>query len=152
MVSQSIAVLSLPFNMWTPDMTLDAGYGSEENYVYLEDQDIDAYVKYGTFDREQKKRRKLPEREKYWSSNWPYDDQRDEFTCPQGKRLTYEFSRTVRSDNGYRAERRVYQCKECEPCPVRTQCTRSKYGRRVYFSLPLRKYRQTASERLRSPE
>ena len=101
----------------------DAGYGSEENYVYLEDQEIEAYIKYGTYDREQKKRRKIPEREKYWASNWPYDDQRDEFTCPQGKRLTYEFSRTVRSDNGYRAERRVYQCKECEPCPVKKMYT-----------------------------
>jgi transposase len=130
----------------------DAGYGSEENYTYLEDQEIEAYVKYGTYDREQKKRRKIPEREKYWASNWPYDDQRDKFTCPQGKPLPYEFSRTVRSDNGYRAERRVYRCTECESCLVRAKCTRSKFGRRVYFSLPLRKYRQTASERLQSPE
>jgi hypothetical protein len=130
----------------------DAGYGSEENYAYLEAQEIEAYVKYGTYDREQKKRLKIPEREKYWSSNWAYDEQQDEFTCPQGKRLTYEFTRTIRTDNGYRAERRVYQCADCGQCPERTQCTRSKYGRRVRLSLPLRKYRQTASERLRSPE
>jgi transposase/ribosomal protein S15P/S13E len=130
----------------------DAGYGSEENYAYLEDQAIDAYVKYGTYHREQKKRRKIPEREMYWSSNWMYDEQQDEFTCPQGKRLTYEFTRTVRTDNGYRAERRVYRCAECEACPVQVKCTRSKYGRRVRFSLLLRKFRQTASERLQSPE
>jgi len=130
----------------------DAGYGSEENYAYLEDQEVEAYVKYGTYDREQKKRRKIPERETYWSSSWEYDEQQDEFTCPQGKRLTYQFTQTVRSENGYRAKRRVYQCTECEHCPVRTQCTRSQYGRRVRFSLSLRKYRQTARERLQSPE
>ena len=130
----------------------DAGYGSEENYAYLEDQEIDAYVKFGTYDREQKKRRKIPEREIYWSSNWAYDEQRDEFSCPQDKRLTYEFTRTVISDNGYRADRRIYRCADCEDCSVREKCTRSKYGRRVRFSLPLRQFRRAASERLQSPE
>lgn len=130
----------------------DAGYGSEENYTYLEDRAIAAYVKYGTYDREQKKRRKIPERENYWSSNWMYDQQLDEFICPQGKRLTYEFTSKIRTENGYRAKRRVYRCADCEHCPVRTQCTRSKYGRRVRFSLKLRRFRQAASERLQSPE
>jgi transposase len=130
----------------------DAGYGSEENYAYLEDQEIEAYVKYGTYDREQKKRRKIPERETYWASNWVYDDQRDEFTCPQGKRLRYEYTSKIRTDNGYPAERRVYRCADCEHCPVREKCTRSKYGRRVRFSLLLRQFRQTAHERLLSPE
>ncbi len=116
----------------------DAGYGSEENYSYLEDQEIDAYVKYGTYDREHKERRKIPERETYWSSNWAYDEQQYEFTCPHDKRLTYEFTRTVRTENGYRADRRVYRCTDCETCSVRVKCTRSKYGRRVRFSLPLR--------------
>jgi hypothetical protein len=130
----------------------DAGYGSEENYAHLEDQAIDAYVKYGTYDREQKKRRKIPERERYWASNWVYDDQRDEFTCPQGKRLRYEYTSKTRTDNGYPAERRVYRCADCEHCPVREKCTRSKYGRRVRFSPFLRQFRQTAHERLLSPE
>lgn len=130
----------------------DAGYGSEENYAYLEEQEIEAYVKYGIYDREQKKRRKIPEREIYWSSNWTYDEQRDEFTCPQDKRLTYAFTRTVRTDNGYRADRRIYRCADCEHCSVRKKCTRSKYGRSVRFSLPLRQFRRAASERLLSPE
>jgi transposase len=130
----------------------DAGYGSEENYTYLEEQAIEAYVKYGTFDREQKKRRKIPEREKYWASNWTYDEQQDEFICPQGKRLAYELTSTVRSKNGYPAERRVYLCTECDACPVREKCTQSKYGRRVRFSLLLHEFRKVASERLQSPE
>jgi hypothetical protein len=38
----------------TPDIvTADAGYGSEENYQYLEQHNITAYVKYNQFDREQ---------------------------------------------------------------------------------------------------
>lgn len=130
----------------------DAGYGSEENYTYLEGRAIEAYVKYSTYDREQKKRHKIPEREKYWASNWLYDEVQDEFTCPQGKRLTHEYTTKIRTENGYRAERRVYHCAECKHCPVKTQCTRSKYGRRVRFSLTLRRFRQAANERLQSPE
>ncbi len=33
----------------------DAGYGSEQNYQYLSDNKIEAYVKYNYFDKDQKK-------------------------------------------------------------------------------------------------
>ena len=61
----------------------DAGYGSEENYAYLDAVGISGYVKYGTFHREQKKRRKIPKRERYWSSSWEYDEQPDQIVCPR---------------------------------------------------------------------
>jgi hypothetical protein len=130
----------------------DAGYGSEENYTYLEEHQIEAYVKYGTFDREQRKRRKIPEKELFWATNWLYDEQQDELICPQGKRLTYEKTQRHRTENGYLTNRRVYQCKECQWCPVRSKCTRSKFGRRVRMSLLLRHFRQQARERLQSSE
>jgi hypothetical protein len=34
-------------------LTADAGYGSEENFEYLEQEGITGYVKYNTFDKEQ---------------------------------------------------------------------------------------------------
>ena len=37
------------------EITADAGYGSEENYDYLEQKELTAYVKYNTFDKEQDK-------------------------------------------------------------------------------------------------
>ena len=130
----------------------DAGYGSEENYAYLEEKGINAYVKYNTFDREQKKRRKIPERETYWSSNWEYDEQQDEFICPQGKRLTYQRTMIKHTANGYRSERRIYSCDQCGTCPVRTKCTTSAYGRSVMMSLNIRDFRQQARDRLQSSE
>jgi hypothetical protein len=33
----------------------DSGYGSEENYAYCEEEEIGAYVKYSTFEKEQTK-------------------------------------------------------------------------------------------------
>ena len=38
------------------NMVADAGYGSEENYAYLEDEGITAYVKHAEFFRECKKK------------------------------------------------------------------------------------------------
>jgi hypothetical protein len=130
----------------------DAGYGSEENYTYLEEHQIEAYVKYGTFDREQRKRRKIPEREKFWVTNWLYDEQQDELICPQGKRLVYENTQRYRTENGYLTNRRVYQCKEFLKCPLRSKCTRSAFGRRARMSLMLRRFRQQAKQRLQSEE
>jgi transposase len=130
----------------------DAGYGSEENYTYLEEHQVEAYVKYGTFDRERRKRRKIPEREKYWSTNWVYDEQQDELICPQGKRLRYEKTQQYRTKKGYLTDRRVYHCKECTGCPVRPKCTQSDSGRRMKMSLNLRRFRQQAKQRLQSVE
>lgn len=136
-----------------PDKIIaDAGYGSEENYAYMAENGVAAYVKFSTYDREQKKRRKIPDRETYWASNWKYDEIQDEIVCPQGKRLIYEKTRSERTDNGYLTKRRVYHCDECGNCPVRDQCTQSKYGRRAMMSVRLRQFRTLATKRLLSME
>jgi len=35
-------------------ITADAGYGREQNYTYLEENDVEAFVKYNYFHKEQK--------------------------------------------------------------------------------------------------
>ena len=63
----------------------DAGYGSEENYEYLEQNDIEAFVKYNYFHMEQKRSIKenifLPQ-------NLYYNSEQDYFVCPMGHRIT----------------------------------------------------------------
>lgn len=41
------------YHQYPESLTADAGYGSEENYQYLEDHEIDGYVKYSSFDKQQ---------------------------------------------------------------------------------------------------
>lgn len=130
----------------------DAGYGSEENYLQLEQENIEAFVKYNTFYQEQKKRRKIKEKEKYYARNFKYDEKRDEFICPQGKQLIYEKTILTKTDNGFASERRIYRGQECAGCPAREQCTRSKNGRSIQYSPRLNRFRQEASKRLTSPE
>jgi transposase len=54
-----------------------------------------------------------------------YDKQQDEYRCSQGKRLTKKQKNKIK--NGQLSD--VYQGVECDGCPVRAQCTSSKYGR-----------------------
>jgi len=130
----------------------DAGYGSEENYLQLEQEGVEAFVKYNTFYQEQKTRRKIKVKEKYYARNFTYDEERDEFICPQGQHLAYERTTLIKTDNGFSSERRIYRCQECAGCPAREQCTHSKNGRSIQNSARLDRFRRQASQRLTSPE
>ena len=55
-----------------------------------------------------------------------YDQQRDLYVCPQGEELRL---RSKKHERG--KEFKVYQTKACAGCPLRAQCTTSKYGRKL---------------------
>ena len=131
-------------------ITADAGYGSEENYEYLEAEEIEHFVKYNTFYKEQTKK---------WKSdaakvqNWYYVSERDEYICGFGRYLsfTYEFKR--RSDNGYESLIRVYECESCAGCPYREQCVKSEKpdaDRKIYVNRRLNELKNIAKANLDS--
>lgn len=68
---------TLPKNIIT-----DTGYGSEENYAYLEQNQTGNYVKYNYFHAE--KKRKFKENV-CRVENLPYDEETNTFTCPEEK-------------------------------------------------------------------
>ncbi len=135
--------------LYPENLIADAGYGSEENYAYLEKRNIAAYVKYQSFHYEQKRnyRKKKP----YRAENMPYDAEKDEYTCPQGKKLRYIDTKRTRSENGFVSERRIYECEDCSRCPVKEACTRAKNNRRILRGEELNRLRQAAHDRLMSP-
>jgi len=132
----------------------DAAYGSEENYAYLEQNQIENYLKYNTFHQEIHPPRKPERRLKasFRSENFPYDPEQDTFTCPAHHSLTYREARAYRTDNGYFSERRFYECDHCQDCPLRSQCTKAKGNRRIQVSFRLREYRRQARENLLSEQ
>jgi len=132
----------------------DAGYGSEENYVYLEEHQLGNYVKYNTFHREQQKHRKpeLIRKALFRSENFPYDAERDVFICPASQRLTYRSTRHSKTDNGYQTEVRVYEAPDCNVCPFKPECTQAKNNRRLYTSFRLRRFREQAKSNLLSED
>lgn len=132
----------------------DAAYGSEENYHWLEQHQMGNYLKYNRFHQEQHPPRKpeLKEKQRFLSANFPYDKDKDEFTCPAGHPLTYRETRPYRTDNNYLSERRFYECDHCETCPLKPQCTQAKGNRRIQVSFKLREYQQQARTNLLSEQ
>lgn len=127
----------------------DAAYGSEENYAYLEQEKVANYLKYKTFNQEQRKRYHP---DPFRAENMPYDPQQDAFTCPNGKRLTYRWTINTRTRNGYRTQRRVYEGEDCQSCPLKPHCTLASGNRRLKVSFRLWQYREQARQNLLSAE
>jgi transposase len=125
----------------------DSAYGSEENYVYLEQERVGNYLKYNTFHQEQKPRNKP---NPFAADHWPYDAAQDGFTCPNGKGLHYQATHHHRSDNGFDSERRIYQCEDCSQCPLKEKCTQSAGNRQIQVSFRLRELRAQACQNLLS--
>jgi len=71
-------------------VTADAGYGSEQNYQWLEKKQITAYVKHNQFDRDQshKKRDKKP----YAADKFIYNPVTNRYRCPAGRFALWCFS------------------------------------------------------------
>lgn len=132
------------------NLVADAGYGSEENYSYLEGQQITAYVKDYQFHREQK--RDYKQKHPYRVENFNCFPDVDEYECPQKKRLRYKFSDPCESDHGYVSERRIYECEDCSQCPVKADCTRSKYNRQIQIGVELERLKRKARDNLLSPQ
>ena len=60
-------------------LTTDAGYGSEENYEYLESKGIESYVKYNNYHYEKKRSFK---KNGFRIENMPYNPCSDSYECP----------------------------------------------------------------------
>jgi transposase len=127
----------------------DAGYGSEENYGYLEGEGVNSYVKYNTFHQEQKKRSK---KTRFLAEQFPYDEEKDEFLCPDERRMLYRKTNRFRTANGYLKEVHVYECESCRACTLRPECTRAKGNRRIQVSFRLQEMRARARDNLLSEE
>jgi transposase len=100
----------------------DGGYFGCEVIKACEDEKITAYLPVPELG--DAKRRGL-----FTRAEFAYDGDRDVYVCPQGAELTV-MSRTSKQAR-HRKEFRVYATKQCQGCPLRAQCTTSKYGRRI---------------------
>lgn len=130
----------------------DAGYGSEENYAYLERYGIENYLKYNTFYQETHRYRDpaILRKHQFRAENFGYDAEKDQFICPGEKRLHFKDTSRHKTDNGYESERRNYECQDCEGCPLKPQCSQTKGNRKIRISLRLLEYRRRAKENLTS--
>lgn len=131
------------------EITGDTGYGSEENYDYLEQAELTAHVKYNIFDKKQDKR--YQEKHKNFSKENPYNNQQEDYyNCLMGqKKLKTHQSNRIKKAR-FLQETSHYQAKNCENCPLRTQCFKAKGNRSIERNHNLERHKQKTRKLLLS--
>lgn len=127
----------------------DAGYGSEENYHYLEKEKLENYVKYSWFHKEQKRSWR---KQRFRVENWGYDDEKNEYICPANQRLSFTQEINKKTDRGFISTLRVYECHACSSCSLKSACTRAKGNRCIEVNRTLDRYRDQARSNLHSEQ
>jgi transposase len=130
-------------------ITADAGYGSEENYDYLEQQGLMPYVKYNTFDKEQDKTYQKKHKP-FSKENLYYNEQQDYYVCPMGQKMHKIQDRIKYNEAGYKQHVSHYQAQNCEGCPLRGSCFSAKGNRIIERNPNLERHKQKIRELLTS--
>ena len=126
----------------------DAGYESIENYLYLEENGQGCFIKPANYEISKKRTYKT---KPYSAENMPYDEKRDEYICPDGRKLKFIRERTRITENGYTVSTRYYRNEKCGRCPHRGKCHNSKTGyRTMQVTRDLAEYRKKTLEALAS--
>ena len=126
----------------------DSGYGSEENYRFMEENGIEAFVKYNFFHKEQRPRYVA---DPFRQESFYYNREEDYYVCPMGQHMKRIGVRHSKTESGYVSESVRYRAVRCEGCPLRCMCFRSKAQRRtIEVNHRLTEYRKKARERLTS--
>lgn len=125
----------------------DSGYGSEQNYQHLENQNIEAFVKYNYFHAQQKRHYK---NNPFLPANLFYNSEKDFYICPMGQRLNLVGQGKRKSELGFDYQVSIYKAQNCNGCPLRGKCHKGKGNRTIEVNHNLNRLRQIAREKLTS--
>ena len=127
----------------------DSGYGSEENYRFMQENGIEAFVKYNFFHKEQRPRY-TPN--PFHAESLHYNTEEDYYVCPMGQRMNRIGTRRDKTASGYITESARYKAQNCEGCPLRGSCFKAQGNRIIEVNHRLNQYKRQARERLLSEE
>lgn len=97
----------------------DAGYESEENYLFLENNGQSSFIKPANYE--------ISKTRKYKNDigrieNMDYDEAKDRYICQNGKELIFEYTRHSKSKTGYISDKSIYKCQDCSGCSYKSEC------------------------------
>ena len=102
----------------SPDqLVADSGYYNDDAVLDASQSSTDCMVP----DSETAAELNNPKRKEasaFHVNRFAYDEEKDEFTCPQGKKLLF-----VRNHKRRGEPTKFYRCADCRDCPFRAQCT-----------------------------
>ena len=145
--------LYLPFKY--QEIVADAGYESEENYLFLEENGQLAYIKPQNYEisKTRKYRQDIGRME-----NMKYDEKADCYYCKNGQVLTVQYEKREKTASGYRRIVTVYRSSGCGGCPFKTDCIKGNNCKTpmedrqkvLYVSKKMKEKRQETLERITS--
>lgn len=145
---EHIEIFNEKYNQLPEVIVADAGYGSEENYQYIEDRKIEGYVKYNYFDRDQKKTRK--DNNPFSAEKLYYNQEKDCYYCPMGQKMSRVGQKQRVTENNYIRRITQYKAVNCTGCPIRSVCHKSQTERIISISHKGNQLKQRAREKLES--
>ena len=81
-----------------------------------------------TWINRRKEQQKKYKQDPFKTSNWAYDEETDTYTCPNEKKLTFQYTATRTDKTGFTRQFRIYECEDCTGCPLRALCTKAGEG------------------------
>lgn len=142
------------YDKYLKRIVCDSGYESIENYTYLDERDLESYIKPSNYEVSKKRNYKkdISKRE-----NMIYDENGDFYICANGKKLTRQKDSHRTRSSGFKEILRTYKCFECESCPYQKLC--NKYSKSdnpqtksLSFNAEFIKYREISYENITSCE
>ena len=128
----------------------DSGYGSEENYRFMDEAGIEGFVKYNRFHLEHRPRYKP---DTFHPDSLYYNEEGDYYICPMGQRMSRTGTLQTRTEGGYISQSACYRAIRCKGCPLRCLCYKAKTNQRtIRVNHQLNAYKRKACELLTSEE
>lgn len=126
----------------------DAGYGSYNNYLYCEQVGIQKYMKFAMYRKETENAsyREDPYRVKNFKR-----DENGNLMCPNGEKFNFVRTQNVKG-NKYGRTEEIYQCENCEGCPLRTSRHKSENNRTIQLNEELTAFHNEVLSNLNSTQ
>ncbi|MDR2382501.1 MAG: transposase [Prevotellaceae bacterium] len=94
----------------------DSGYGSKDNYDFMKIKDLEPFVKFPYFHKEQKKSFKA---NAFMAQNLYYNKEKDFFVCPMGQHMEKVGEGERTADSSFTSFVSYYEAKNCARCPLK---------------------------------
>ena len=134
----------------------DAGYESEENYLFIDQNGQLAFIKPANYE--------ISKTRKYQNDigriDMDYNTDTDTYICKDGRELTVIGTQTKKTKSGYVRENTVYGCQDCSGCPHKQDCIKGnncktpmeERNKTLHVSKLFNQYREEGLERIISDE
>ncbi len=132
------------------NVVADAGYESEENYIYLAENNQVSYIKPMNYEISKTRKYKT---DIYRAENLLYIQDKDVFMCSEGKELKKVYTKESMSANGYILKHNIYRGEQCVHCPNKDKCySNKKENKEIKVSINFLAQRKNSLSNITSEE